>query len=210
MGLRGSVSFFGMRIVMIVLLVMVLLFVAVFAVGGMMLDKNFSLKRSIVIAAPPAEVHKLVGDLKRWDEWTPWQDYDDSMVVTLSPRTTGVGASQSWTSTDGLGELTFTKSDPATGIEFDLVFTQDENRMPSVSTIEYEPTDGGTKVTWTMSGAIDQAIIGGYIASQMDAFVGPMYEVGLKKLKDAVEQKPAEATETPETGKAPVPAGKDG
>ena len=194
-----------MRIVLIVLLVLVLLFAAVFVIGGMMLDKSYELERSIVIAAPPAAIHALVGDLRRWDDWTPWKDHDDSVMVTLGAQSTGVGASQTWTSKDGDGELTFTKWDPKTGIEYDMAFFADGDRLPSKGVVMYEAAEGGTRVTWSMHGSMDMAIVGGYFATMMDSAVGPMFEQGLEKLKEQVETTPAS---TPE--KAAEPAGTGG
>ncbi|MHC4955084.1 MAG: SRPBCC family protein [Planctomycetota bacterium] len=176
-----------MRIVLIVLLVLVLLFAAVFVIGGMMLDKNYSLERSMVIDAPPQAIHALVGDLARWEEWTPWKDADESVKVTLGEKTTGVGASQTWTSKDGDGELTFTKWDPMTGVEYDMAFISEGSKLPSKGSVTYEVIEGGTRVTWAMEGTMDMAVVGGYFATMMDPAVGPMFETGLQNLRDKCE-----------------------
>ena len=141
-----------MRIVLIVLIGLVLLFAAVFVVGGMLLDKSYELERSIVINAQPAEIHTLTGDLARWDEWAPWKKHDPSVNVTLGDKTTGVGASQTWTSDQGDGDLVFTLWDPTSGVEFDMGFGAGDNKIRSRGVISYEPVEGGTRVTWAMSG----------------------------------------------------------
>lgn len=198
-----------MRIVVIILLVLILLFAAVVVIGGMMLSKEYELERSVVIAAPPAAIHELVGDLERWDDWTPWKENDPSVQVTLGPKSKGVGASQTWTSNEGDGELTITQSDPQTGIEYDMVFLNEGERMSSKGKVTYEIVEGGTKVTWSMGGSIDTAIIGGYFATMMDAMVGPMFEKGLAQLKEAAEIPAMPKTETlPDEKKPEEPAEK--
>jgi len=165
--------------------------VAVLAIGfvvtGMMLDKNYELSRSIIIDGSPSDVHKYVGDLAMWDEWTPWKDHDDSIVVTLGNKTTGVGAMQTWTSKDGKGELTFTKSDRKTGIEYDMAFFAGEERMPSTGAITYEEVGKKTRVTWSMKGEMNVPIIGGWYAMSMETMVGPYFDEGLEKLRKKVE-----------------------
>ena len=69
--------------------------------------------------ATPAQVHAFVGDLEKWDEWTPWIEDDPSIVTTFGEKTVGVGAHQSWTSESGDGELTLTQSDE---LAFRVVF----------------------------------------------------------------------------------------
>jgi len=192
------------RIVIFTLLILVLLFAAVAIVGGMMLDRNYVVERSIVIDATPATIHTIVGDLKRWNDWSPFERHDESVVVTLGGQTTGVGATQSWTSDDGPGALTFIKSDPQTGIEYELAFGADDKRMLSKGVISYEVIEGGTRTTWTMRGRMDQAVVGGYVAAMMDAMVGQNFDKGLKKLKEVAESE-RPVSEQPVTGKpAPV------
>jgi hypothetical protein len=177
-----------MRIVVIILLVLVLLLAAVLMVGGMLLDKDYALERSVIVAAPPEAIHALVGDLSRWEEWTPWKAHDKTVAVTLGAQTTGVGASQTWTAKEGDGELTFTKWDPKTGVEYDMAFLADGDRLASKGALVYEPAEGGTRVTWKMRGSMEMAIVGGYVATQMDSMVGPRFEEGLRNLKERVER----------------------
>lgn len=160
-----------------------------FLVTGMMLDKNYELSRSIIIDGSPSDVHKYVGDLSKWDEWTPWKAHDDTLVVTLGKKTTGVGAKQTWTSKGGNGELTFTKWDRKTGIEYDMAFFSGEERLPSTGTISYEEIGKKTRVTWSMKGEMNMPIIGGWYAMTMDPVVGPYFDEGLEKLRQKVEAK---------------------
>ena len=162
--------------------------ILVFVVVGALLPRDYDVSRSIVVKADPARIHALVGDLKRWDEWTPWKENDPTVVTTFGAATTGAGASQSWTSESGPGRLTFTKSDPASGIAYDMVFIDGERDMPAKGVIAYAPADGGTRIEWRMEGVMDMPVIGGYFAALSDSMIGDMFQKGLDKLKVVAEK----------------------
>lgn len=175
----------------IAVLVLVLITVGL----GLALSNEYALERSVVIQAPPEQVHVLVGDLARWEEWSPWKDEDPTIVTTLGAQTTGVGASQTWTDKSGGGWLKFTRCDPESGVTYDMAFVmgegEDAEEMPSVGALDYERVEGGTKVTWSMRGAVDMPVFGSFIAKTLPAQVGPMFDSGLAKLERAVEALPA-------------------
>ena len=169
-----------MKKVLIGLAVVVLVVVLV----GVLLSGDYTAERAIVIQAKPAKIHKLVGDLKRWDDWTPWKEDDPSVEVTLGEKTDGAGASQTWTSTDGNGSLTITASDEDKGIEYDFTFAD----WKSKGSIRYEQLDDATKVTWTMQGNVDVPVAGGYLALMMPTMIGASFDKGLTKLKQKAEE----------------------
>jgi len=161
--------------------------ILVFVVVGALLSREYRVTRSVLVKSEPAKIHTLVGDLKRWDEWTPWKEADPTIVTTFGPSTMGVGASQSWTGTDGAGRLTFTKCDPATGVACDMALMHGDREMPSRSWISYAPASGGTQVEWGIEGVMDMPVIGGYFARASDMLMGSMFEKGLEKLKSRAE-----------------------
>ena len=104
------------------LLSIVIVLIIVVVVVGLFLPTSYTVERSIVIDAPPAKIHRYVGDLNNWNSWEPWREGDPSLVITHGEKTKGVGASQSWVGDSGDGALTFTKDSPTEGIEYELVF----------------------------------------------------------------------------------------
>lgn len=153
---------------------------------GFLLPREYSVERSIVIAAPPAAIHEVVGNLEEWPHWQPWQDMDETIQTTLGERTTGAGASQTWTGKDGTGSLEFTSSDPATGIAYEM--TMNDGEYASTGSVRYEPAEAGTRVTWSMEGAVGAGNpVHRYFVVLMDAMVGPPFEEGLRRLKSRVE-----------------------
>ena len=173
---------------------LVLLFVGV----GFLLPSEYHVERSVVIDAEPAQVHRLVGDLERWPDWTPWVEIDPGIETVLGDVTTGVGANQTWSGDSGTGALTFTRSDAEAGIVYDLSFN--EGQYQSVGAITYEPDAEGTKVTWEMDGDSGMNIIGRYFGLMMDSMVGPPFQDGLDKLKTTVEAEPMPEETEPAAG----------
>ncbi len=169
------------------LLSVIVVIIIVVVVIGLFLPTSYTVERSIVIDAPPAQIHKYVGDLNQWDAWEPWKEGDPSIIVTRGEKTKGVGASQSWVGDSGDGALTFTKDSADEGIEYDLVF--DDGTYVCQSAMIYDPLeDGETKVTWTMAGDMGTPVVGGYFVLMMDSMVGKMFDKGLANLKNTVEE----------------------
>ena len=152
---------------------------------GLFLPATYRIERDTVINASPAQVHEFVDDLNRWPEWGPWQDEDPTIVTTVGEISSGAGAHQTWVGDSGTGELTFTSSDPRSGVEYDLSF--DEGQFRCVAAISYTPLAQGTRVSWIMEGDMGNNIIGRYFALRMDDMVGPMFETGMNNLKTSVE-----------------------
>lgn len=153
---------------------------------GLFLPTTYRVERSVVIDAKPYEVHEYVGDLTKWDEWTPWKEEDPTIVVTRGGTTSGVGATQSWVGESGSGALTIINDSPEKGIQYDLVF-EGGAYVSKSEMVYHELQDGDTRVTWVMIGDMEKPVIGGYLALMMDSMIGKMFERGLSNLKTKVE-----------------------
>jgi hypothetical protein len=180
-----------MKKFLVVLLVILLAVVAL----GHILPADYKLSRSTVIKAPVAKIHEYVGELRNWDAWAPWKEMDPTIVTTFGPKTTGVGAHQSWTGKKGGGELTFTKCDD-TGIAYDMVFIMGEERLPSKGWLTYKPVEGGIEVVWGMEGNMDTSCCWGLVKHGplmlplMKGSIESEFDKGLAKLKTKAETGP--------------------
>ena len=157
----------------------------IFVAIGVLLPNEYAVSRSVVSDAEAEAVHGLVGDLRRWELWGPWYEDDPDLVVTYGQKTSGIGASQSWTSRDGNGSMEITASSPRRGLRYHLAFNDGAYRCRAA--IRYHPGEGDTLVTWMMRGRMDTPILGGYAALLMEPLVGGLFERGLSKLKQVVE-----------------------
>lgn len=165
--------------------------IAVLVVAGLVIPSQFSIVRKSTIAAPPAAVHAFVGHLDKWQEWMPWEQEDPSIITSRGDKTTGVGASQSWTSKKaGDGEVEFTECDENTGIAYDLTFIMKDKRAPAKASIRYAPAGDGTEVTWSMDGDLASMmppVLRGLMKPIMSGMMGKNCARGLACLKGKVE-----------------------
>ena len=157
-----------------------------FIVVGFILSSHYEVSRSRVIHASAPEIHVFVGDLREWGQWTSWKQNDPGIVIKLGDITTGVGATQRWTSQEGGGSIVFTESSARTGIAYDLSF--DGGKHVAKARVDYAADDFGTRVTWSMRGNMNVPLIGAYFALMMDTMIGNMFEQGLDGLAQVVER----------------------
>lgn len=174
-----------------IVLYIVLGVLAALVVLGLLMPSRYAISRTATIAAPAEAVHTLVGHLDKWPEWMPWERDDPSVITSRGEKTTGVGASQSWTSSKaGDGEVEFTECDERTGIAYDMVFIVKDKRAPAKASIRYAPSGEGTEVTWSMSGDLASMmppVLRGLMRPLMSAMIGKNFARGLASLKEMVE-----------------------
>ena len=173
---------------MLVLLIAAL--VVAVAGGAYLIPEVTVVQRQVVIQAPPATVFALVGNLKRFKEWSPWAELDPAMTISFEGPDSGLGQKMLWDSADpnvGKGSLTvveFVENSKVVS-ELDL---GDMGKAPA--SLLLVPVDGGTGVTWgvkiTATGVIDR-----WMSLMFDRWIGADYEKGLAKLKAVAEKEAA-------------------
>ena len=169
------------------ILIGLVVIIVILVVVGFLLPTEYEVNRYIVIDAKPSKIHDLVGDLKRWEDWMTWKDEDPSIEITFGKKTTGVGARQTWTGKEGVGEIVFTSSDSKRGVEYDMSFEQ--GRYTSLGSILYEEMGKSTRVTWTMKGDWPVPVVGGYMVLMFTPMIGKSFEESLGNLKSRIETK---------------------
>lgn len=154
---------------------------------GLVLPSSFSVSREVVIDAPTNIIHQHINDLYRWPDWSPWQEMDPSVKVTIGKVTMGKGAVQHWQDDSGGGQLKFIASDPDKGIEYLIWFG--DSPQPAFASMRYHRhSDTITRVSWSLEGELDSPVVGPYLAMMMDEFVGPAFKLGLDNLKREAER----------------------
>jgi len=163
--------------------------VAVVIVGGsFLLPAQAVVVRSTEIAAPPEKVFAIIGDYKRFQEYSPWAELDPDTTYTFEGPETGVGQKMNWMSTEaevGSGSQTITEyTAPAR-----TVATVEFGGMGQSQTEwDLAPSGSGTRATWTFRMPLE-GIAGRWFGLMFDRWIGADYEKGLAKLK-AVAEKP--------------------
>ncbi|MDO5633817.1 MAG: SRPBCC family protein [Micrococcus sp.] len=149
---------------------------------------DFSLTRSLRIAASPEQIRPWIDDFHRWSDWSPWHGLDPNMTVTYNGPQSGEGAQQSWCGNKEAGEgsmrvlhssehrvdveLTFIKPFAATNhVRFDLVPIGAD----------------ATEVRWTMTGQHTVLMRVFYTVFRMEKKLAADFDRGLAALKRSVE-----------------------
>lgn len=158
--------------------------------GAYLLPAEVEVARSVTISAPPATIHALIAEVGTWPGWTAWDRQRDPTVrYEFFGPPSGVGAGYRWRGEAyGEGRLTLTRSDPASGIEFDIEL--DGGRYRSRGAIRLSPTPEGARVTWVYDAELGRNPLGRYFGLLMDGSVGPDLALGLERLKRKAESLP--------------------
>jgi len=178
--------------------------IALIVVGGsFLLPAQAVVTRKTEIAAPPEKVFAIVGDLRRFNEFSPWADIDPDIKYTFEGTESGVGQQMNWVSVNeevGSGSQTITRYEPPTFVETQLDFGM---RGRPVASFDLVPSTTGTEVTWSFKTDLD-GIPAKWFGLLLDRRIGADYEKGLSKLKTLAEA-PAPALPEPAVP-APEPA----
>jgi uncharacterized protein YndB with AHSA1/START domain len=164
--------------------------VAIAIVVAFILPRHAVVTRSVEIAAPPSVVFPLVGDLRRFNEWSPWADIDPETAYTFTGPIDGVGQTLNWASDDkrvGAGSMSIAAIEPDSRVDMEVTFAEEGSALASLL---LEPASAGTTVTWTLDTDLGFNPIARYFGMMMDGMVGPDYEKGLARLKAAAEAPP--------------------
>ena len=153
-----------------------------------MAANTYTVRRSMVIAAPPAEVYERIADFHSWSEWSPWDDLDPDMERTYSGASEGEGARYAWSGNRqaGTGRMEIVETEPPGRVLIDLVFEKPW-KSHSITEFTIDRTDSGSEVTWTMTApqTLMTRVMG--IFKSMDSLLGPDFEKGLSTLKAKLE-----------------------
>ncbi len=167
-------------------LTLVIVLGVLFAGVGFLLPEQRETQRSIVINASPEQVHKFVGDLNLWPEWSPWHVADRELKVEVGARSSGIGARQSWTSGEHSGDLIFTSDSPDEGVRFDMAFHSGAYRAKGAILYKSDTSDS-TRVSWHLQGNAGSDWSARYRGMFIAFMAGRRYQNALERLKATVE-----------------------
>lgn len=155
---------------------------------GFFLPTRWSVSRSVVIEAAPAEIHPHVENFRQWQAWVNWDAASDpSLKIEYEGPESGVGAVYRWQGQKmGRGELTITESNPEKGVWLDEKIESDTRNARG--SITYEVVPEGTRVTWLDEGETGGKPVAGYFIPLMNQILGDHFEEGLRRLKGIVEE----------------------
>jgi uncharacterized protein YndB with AHSA1/START domain len=147
------------------------------------MSATYTVERTRVLDVPPERVRPLIEDFHQWPRWSPWEDLDPTMQRTYGGAESGVGSTYSWSGNRkaGRGRMELRNVEDHrvdVALHFDKPFTSDNDL-----TFLLEPRDGGTHVTWRMTGTRPLIMRLAGPLMNMDKLVGKDFERGLDRLQ---------------------------
>ena len=150
---------------------------------------TYTVERSATVSAPAERIYEQIVDFHRWPGWSPWEDIDPAMSRDYSGAERGEGAAYAWAGNRkaGEGRMEIVRAVDAERVDIDLQFVKPFRARNDTSFVLSPQADGSTLVQWTMTGrkTVATKVMG--LFSSMDKMIGPDFEKGLARLKQATE-----------------------
>lgn len=176
-----------MKKFLLIVAYLLLALLVIFMGGAYVLPGEVVVERQITIAALPGKVFNIVGDLRRFKDFSPWADIDPDLQYTFEGPPIGIGQKMSWSSTHpelGTGSQTVVDYQP--NIRF--ATTLDFGEMgDAIAYWNFVPVGSDTKVTWGFKSLLRNPLER-WMGLLFDRWIGADYEKGLAKLKEIAEK----------------------
>jgi len=159
------------------------------AVGyGVSLPDTYQVERALRMKAPPEKIYPYIGDFDNWGAWSPWVAKDPSMAITISEKSSGMGAVYEWSGNADVGEgrIEMVSTQPPSGAQFNLTMFEPYSAK-NVIEFSLHPFGDYTKVVWLVRGSMTTVAKIFSVFKPMDAMLGPDLEAGLASLKALTE-----------------------
>lgn len=150
--------------------------------------------RSVVINnVSPEAVFPYINNSESANSWMPWKDADPEVKMSYSGPAEGVGSKSSWNSSGqmGTGEALVVESILNQRVKTQLNYTK-PFEMKQLAEMEVAAVDGGTRVSWSVSGHKNFLFRLMGVFFDCDSMIGGEFDKGLTKLKGMLE-KPAQS-----------------
>lgn len=149
---------------------------------------EFRVERRLRIAAPPELLWPLVGELRGFNRWNPYERKDPLTKGQYAGTPSGIGSRYAWQSDKvGTGSLEITGQQAGRAVQMRLVFVK-PFEAHNHAEFALQPTpDGATEVIWQMHGPANfmSKLMGTFM--DMNKMVGRDFEDGLQNLRQIAE-----------------------
>lgn len=167
------------------------LFILAFIVVGFLLPRENNFQVSKSVQCSPDRVFTMINDLKNWETWSPWQEYDSNMKLNYSEISSGKDAWYTW---DGnmdpaKGKLTILDCKANEKINMVLNFGDEK---PANCSFTLKPVAEGTKITWSINihgseSAMFSKFLNGYKYVMMKHFLEKDFNRGLDNINKSCQ-----------------------
>jgi hypothetical protein len=149
---------------------------------------EFRVERRLRIDAPADKLWPLIGELRAFNRWNPYERKDPKIKGSHSGPATGVGSRYAWESDEvGVGSLEITGQQPGQAVQMRLDFVKPFEAHNQAEFRLVPQADGSTEVIWAMHGPNNfiGKVMGVFI--NMDQMVGRDFEQGLSNLQQLTQ-----------------------
>jgi uncharacterized protein YndB with AHSA1/START domain len=177
-----------MKVVAIIFGVFILAVAGVLAYAATRPDV-FQVRRTATVQAPPEKIFPLINDFKSWTAWSPYEKKDPAMKRTYGATTAGKGATYAWDGDKnvGSGSMEIMDAPAPSRVTIKLDFKR-PFEAHNVADFTLVPVEGGTNVSWSMSGPTPFFGKILHVFVDMDKMVGRDFETGLANIKAVAEK----------------------
>lgn len=152
------------------------------------LSDEFRISRTTHVSASPERIFPLIDDLKLFNIWNPFLKMDPDSKLDYAAITVGPGSSYTFAGGKaGAGRIEVTDSAKPSRVDM-MLHMQKPMEAHNHLVFALEPRDGGTDVSWSMSGK--RPLLGKIldVVFGMEKMVGKPFEQGLADLKTLAEK----------------------
>lgn len=163
--------------------------VLLFFLVALLVKKNFSLQKEIIIAKPKSAVFDYVKLIRNQEHYSVWVMKDPNIKIVYTGTDGTVGFTSSWESNDknvGIGEQEIKKIKEGESIEVELRFKKPFEATNYALTTVSATADGKTKVTNLFYGSSKFPM--NVMNLFMDKLVGKDMQQNMLNLKKQLEQ----------------------
>ena len=149
---------------------------------------DFRVERRLRIAASPDQIWPLVGELRAFNRWNPYERKDPSIKGQYTGAASGIGSRYAWESDKvGTGSLEIIGQQPGRAVRMRLDFVKPFEAHNQAEFALLPTSDGATEVSWRMHGPANfmSKVMGVFM--DMDKMVGRDFEAGLQNLRQIAE-----------------------
>ncbi len=174
---------------MVVAIVVVIVLIGLVLAIAQSRPNEFTVQRTVRIAAPPERIYPDIVDFHRWPGWSPWERMDPAMQKTYTGAASGRGAVYEWAGNSkvGQGRMEITDATGPTSVTVKLDFMK-PFETHNTARFTLVPAGESTDVTWSMFGSSPLMIKLMSVFFNMDKLVGKDFERGLATLKTLAER----------------------
>lgn len=165
--------------------------IAIALIVPLFTQKEYSVKRDIIINKPKSEVYDYVKYLKNQDNFSVWARRDPNMKKEYRGEDAKVGFVSAWDSQSdevGKGEQEIKAIKEGEKIDYELRFLKPFEATEHAYFAFEEAGENATKVTWGFDGKMDYPMNAMLLLMDMEAMLGKDFEDGLATLKTILEK----------------------